>query len=502
MTTSLVLLAGILLAAGLVCLVAAAVPAVPRLDAALERVGLDGPARSAAPDLGPVTKPSERLGALLYRIIPIPLSERQRRALRLQDKPIAEFYADKAVMMIIGARAAGAGRLRLGALDRLASAPGRRCCSLVGAVIGFFVPDLLLRRAADAARSGAVEALLVYIDLVTLERLANASATQALHSAAQLSDGPLFLQIRTALERARLEQQPPYDELRRVADQLHLPELADVADVMQLDETGAALSGALRARVRELRDAHLTSEQIKASAAAEGMTIYMTLPALIFSLIFLVAAMLKIFFPEGRLMTPLSRMLRGLGALALLLLGLVGVPAALVWLGGNPLPAASPGTAVREALLTPDDGTILVGLVTVVGWVAWLVFAVSVVSELVALLSRQRIRLSLPGLAGPQRVAAGLLALGGRHGRRPAAGPAAAGARPTPVAAAAPTPSADRRPPSQASAAGDRRRARPAARADGHVHGPAGRRPVEPGRAVLRPGPGVAPDRRRQPEAC
>ena len=55
----------------------------------------------------------------------------------------------------------------------------------------------------------------------------------------------------------------------------------------------------MRARVRELRDAHLTSEQIKASAAAEGMTIYMTLPALIFSMIFLAAAMLKIFFPGG-----------------------------------------------------------------------------------------------------------------------------------------------------------------------------------------------------------
>ena len=171
--------------------------------------------------------------------------------------------------------------------------------ALVGAVVGFFVPDLLLRQAAETARDGAVEALLVYIDLVTLERLANASATQALHNAAALSEVPLFLQIRTALERARLEQQSPYAELRRLADQLHLPELADVADVMQLDETGAALSGALRARVRELRDAHLTQAQIKASAAAEGMTIYMTLPALIFGLIFLVAAMLKIFFPGG-----------------------------------------------------------------------------------------------------------------------------------------------------------------------------------------------------------
>lgn len=96
------------------------------------------------------------------------------------------------------------------------------------------------------------------------------------------------------MERARLEQQSPYAELRRLSDELKLPELADIADVMQLDETGAALSGTLRARVRELRNAHLTREQIKASAAAEGMTIYMTLPALIFGLIFLVAAMLRI----------------------------------------------------------------------------------------------------------------------------------------------------------------------------------------------------------------
>jgi tight adherence protein C len=298
MTTSLVVVAGILLAAGLLFLVIAAVPAVPRLDAALERVGLDGSLRSATPELGPVTKPSERLGAVLYRIVPLSLTDRQRRALRLQDKPIAEFYADKAVMMIIGALLPGLVGFVWGvSVGSVGSWPA--LFSLGGAVIGFFVPDLLLRQAADAARSGAVEALLVYIDLVTLERLANASATQALHSAAQLSEVPLFLQIRTALERAQLEQQPPYGELRRVADQLHLPELADVADVMQLDETGAALSGALRARLSELRDAHLTSEQIKASAAAEGMTIYMTLPALIFSLIFLAAAMLKIFFPEG-----------------------------------------------------------------------------------------------------------------------------------------------------------------------------------------------------------
>jgi tight adherence protein C len=293
MIIGLVLISGILIAAGMCCLGVASARFTPRLEAALERIGADGMDRRTLGDLGPVRSRSERLGANLYRVVPIPLSRGQRRALRLQGKSIAEFYADKAVMAIVGAvlpALAGAAFAYL--TGQLSAIPA--VAVLVGGVIGFFVPDLLLRRSTANVRTGAAEALLVYIDLVTLERLTNASATQALHSAAALSDVPLFVQIRTALERARLEQQSPYAELRRLSDQLKLPELADIADVMQLDETGASLSGTLRARVRELRDAHLTREQIKASAAAEGMTIFMTLPALIFGLIFLVAAMLRI----------------------------------------------------------------------------------------------------------------------------------------------------------------------------------------------------------------
>jgi tight adherence protein C len=289
-----VLISGILLAAGLCCLAVAFARSTPRLEAALEQIaGAEGVDRLPTGEVGPVRSRSDRLGAFLYRVVPIPLSNGQRRALRLQDKSIAQFYADKAVMAIIGAVLPALAGGAFGYLTGYFS-PIPAVAAAAGGVIGFFIPDLLLRRTTDNVRTGAAEALLVYIDLVTLERLTNASATQALHNAAALSDVPLFVQIRTALERARLEQQSPYAELRRLSEELKLPELADIADVMQLDETGAALSGTLRARVRELRDAHLTREQIKASAAAEGMTIYMTLPALIFGLIFLVAAMLRI----------------------------------------------------------------------------------------------------------------------------------------------------------------------------------------------------------------
>ena len=113
------------------------------------------------------------MGAFLYRASPISLSERQRNALRLQDKSIAEFYADKAVMAIVGAVLPGLVGFALAyALDVVSPLPA--LAAVLGLVVGYFIPNLLLNRAAEAAQTGASEALLAYIELVTLERLTNA----------------------------------------------------------------------------------------------------------------------------------------------------------------------------------------------------------------------------------------------------------------------------------------------------------------------------------------
>jgi LysM repeat protein len=105
----------------------------------------------------------------------------------------------------------------------------------------------------------------------------------------------------------------------------------------------------------------------------------------------------------------MARLARGLGSLAVLILGIAGVPIVLALLGGDPVPDELTWDAVQRALFTPVDGVVLVGLITIIGWLAWLVFALSVLSELLALVSRQHIRLRLPGLDAPQRFAAGLL---------------------------------------------------------------------------------------------
>ena len=104
-----------------------------------------------------------------------------------------------------------------------------------------------------------------------------------------------------------------------------------------------------------------------------------------------------------------QRWCRGLASLALLVGLVVGVPAALLVLGGDPLPHRWDPAASWAVLLQPDDGTVLARLLTLVGWAAWLVFAVSLLVELVNLLRARSSAVVLPGLGGVQQWAAGLM---------------------------------------------------------------------------------------------
>ena len=292
-TLGLIVLCGAVVAAGGWLLLRGLVPAQPRLGDVLARLD-DAPlARAEAPALAEAESRSARLGGWLHRRGWLPLGEDQRRMLELQGKTIAEYGADKLIMAGLGLVTPVIVGALLGSMLGWA-APVPVAAGIVGAVVGWFVPDLLLRRGAAVARAGAGEALFTFFDLVVLERMANLSATQAVTTAAAVSDAPLFDRVRTALSRARLQQQAPWDELRRLANRLNLPELGDIADVMQLDESGAALTETLRARVRELRDAHLTVSRIAAHEVSERMTVYMVLPAMIFGLIFLTPPLMRL----------------------------------------------------------------------------------------------------------------------------------------------------------------------------------------------------------------
>ncbi|MGP4027312.1 hypothetical protein [Actinomadura sp. 3N407] len=100
------------------------------------------------------------------------------------------------------------------------------------------------------------------------------------------------------------------------------------------------------------------------------------------------------------------------GVVALLALAgiLFGIPLVLVSLNGLPVPQTTPDLdSVVTALRRRDDGTLFVGSVRVITWLAWAYVALSVLMEFGAQLRGRRAP-RLPGLGSLQHVAAKLVA--------------------------------------------------------------------------------------------
>ena len=74
--------------------------------------------------------------------------------------------------------------------------------------------------------------------------------------------------------------------------------------------------------------------------------------------------------------------LGGLAALVAMLLALVAIPIALYHFAGNPIPSQLPSLdQLRDTLSRPDDGTNLVAVLKVVGWLAWAASAICILYE-------------------------------------------------------------------------------------------------------------------------
>jgi len=282
------ILAGSLLGFGLWAVCGVLVPTAPRLADALDL--LDGRLASAPGTSGTGI---DRVGNWVRGRLRRPVTADTLRRLRMAGRSVDRHYAYKVLCALAGLLVPPMFGLGL-VLSGITGLEVPAAIGLVAAFVGFFLPDIVLRRSEREVNADATEALLTYFDLVTLERLANSSGSQALRSAAAVSDVAVFATIRDALERARLEQRAPYTELHRLGLELELPALVDAADVMSLDEAGAALSDALRARVRELRDAHLTQAKIAAASVSERMALFMVIPSLVFGLFFLVPPILRL----------------------------------------------------------------------------------------------------------------------------------------------------------------------------------------------------------------
>ncbi|MSS44713.1 hypothetical protein FYJ43_01270 [Cutibacterium sp. WCA-380-WT-3A] len=289
-TVVLAVICGALLACAPVLVISGRRNAPLRLSDALARLSDHGRHDNIVDDT-PEGGRLERWGTRAAIRWPQVVSKRSRRTLVLQGRTPGDLVAEKAIMALGGMLVPVVARAVAAICgDTLPVTPIG--LAIVLAVVGWFIPDTRIRSRSKAVRQDAAEVVLVYIDLVTLARLANQSAPRALVEAAQMSDHPVLARIRTALERSRLEQQSPWAGLDRLSEDLDLPELAELVEVLRLDDQGASLAGALRARVNEMRDAHLNQEKTEAQTISESLTIWMVIPVLVLGLVLITPPLL------------------------------------------------------------------------------------------------------------------------------------------------------------------------------------------------------------------
>lgn len=302
MTTALqiAMIAGALVGLGLSMLVWRFRPAQADLATALDRLSPD---RSlSAHDEGPVEAGAaegdarDKLGRWAMRTLPLDsLGAPPYRELALMRIPVHRFYGEKVLFALVGALLPAMLLLFLGnfgfGLPWIITPIG----SIAGAIGMFFLPDYNVKDDAKAARKEFGRALASYIDLVALERNSGSGPRQAMEIAANIGDSWVFRRLAEELSRSRWSGLPPWDALRKLSDELGLPELADLADIMRLSgEEGAQVYQTLRSRSQSMRTAELNSALADANATGERMSIPMSALGLIFMAILVAPSLLQI----------------------------------------------------------------------------------------------------------------------------------------------------------------------------------------------------------------
>jgi Flp pilus assembly protein TadB len=139
----------------------------------------------------------------------------------------------------------------------------------------------LLRR-AGRARYEFRRAVCSYLDLVALELAAGHGPVAALERACTGIDGWVFERLRETLLRAQLQLHQPWDQLRRLAAEIDVPELGDVGDIVQAaGSDGAVVHQTLLARAGSLRD----QVRVEAIARAKAVTTKLDIPGAVLLLL-------------------------------------------------------------------------------------------------------------------------------------------------------------------------------------------------------------------------
>ncbi len=292
----LALASGALITLGLVLAVWRLVPAAPDLGDVVERLSPSYGRRQGRADEISVTGQKERLGLWALRHLPagvwgrVPASE-----LVLLRMSLPRFYGEKLTFALLGLIFPSLLVLVVGMFGFQLPVVVPVAASLALAGLLWFVPNLNVRDDAKRGRLEFHRALGAYVDLVALERNAGAGPRQAMEVAAGIGHSWVFRRIGEELARSRWSGQAPWDALNALADDVGVPELADLADIMRLSgEEGAQVYATLRARSTALRTALLTNSQGKANELSERMVVPGSLLGVVFIALLVTPPLLRL----------------------------------------------------------------------------------------------------------------------------------------------------------------------------------------------------------------
>ncbi len=283
---------GLVAGLGLFLVVRELLPSTPRLQSALDRLSGDDKVEPVTvvdgTELTATKRYTQVFGAWAQRRLPLSLLVRgapSRADLDLIGKTATDHYGAKALgagSMLVAVPFLGlcVGLLNLGL--PVAAPFGAAVLLALGA---WFLPDLDARSKAKRARQEFSRAVSTYLELLAIERVSGAGATQATFAAAQVAQSWPFRRIAAALERSRWEGQAPWVALRELGEEVEVDALGEVASIVELAGTqGSAIHDQLQSKAAAMRDAQLDVEQQIAHDATVRMTVPGTMTVFVYFL--------------------------------------------------------------------------------------------------------------------------------------------------------------------------------------------------------------------------
>jgi len=291
--TQLAVLAGGLIAGGLVLVVMWLVPARPdALDVARRYSPEAITARASAPV--PVNS-TDRAGIWAIRRLPTAWwGTTPTKELSLLQIPLHRHLGKKVTAALTGLILPPTVTLAAAMLGYHVPFAVPALASVLLSVGMFFAPDFDVRREAARARVDFNRALGAYIDLVALERMGGSGPRQAMEEAAGVGTNWVFRRLAEELRQSRFSGKAPWDALHELADELGLPELIDVANVMRTTEQGAQVYASLRSTADDLRSRMLADEQALANRTSTSMNVPLALMVPVFFALVGMPAMLQL----------------------------------------------------------------------------------------------------------------------------------------------------------------------------------------------------------------